>query len=94
MQASDPLTAAATVATRPSLADFFKALFALIDENSVRNYGHMPNDFKPTDTTLALLANCSLDLGPDNLVSSEYVKRLRQREREGSKRTTRRGNQI
>jgi hypothetical protein len=81
MEATDRLTAAATVAARPSLAAFFKALFASIEENSVSNYGHIPVDFKPTDNTLALLANCSLNLGPDNLVSSEYVKRLRQRER-------------
>lgn len=85
MEAMDPSTAAATFAARPSLADFFKALFASIKENSVHNYGHIPVDFKPADNTLAALANCSLNLGPDNLVSSEYVKRLRQRERDWAK---------
>ncbi|WP_261534306.1 hypothetical protein [Burkholderia multivorans] len=37
MEATDPLTAAATAATRPSRADFFKALFAAIEENGADN---------------------------------------------------------
>lgn len=81
MEATDPLTAAATVASRPSRADFFKALFAAIEENSARNYGQLPKDFKLTDGALASLANCALDLNPDELADSTYVKRLRQRER-------------
>ncbi|MGB5784974.1 MAG: hypothetical protein WBH11_06305 [Stenotrophomonas geniculata] len=85
MEATDPLTAAATVASRPSRADFFKALFAAIEESSGRNYGQLPKDFKLTDSTLASLANCALDLGPDELADSAYVKRLRQRERNGGK---------
>ncbi|MFZ6686880.1 hypothetical protein ACO0K0_03925 [Undibacterium sp. SXout11W] len=83
MEATDPLTAAATAASRPSRADFFKALFAAIDENSAENYGQLPKDFKLTDRTLASLANCALDLGPDDLVDDAYMKRLRQRERNG-----------
>lgn len=85
VEASDPLTAAATMATRPSLADFFKALFAAIEENSGRNYGRLPHDLKITDNALASLANCALGLGPDDLVDGPYVKRLRQRERDGNK---------
>ncbi|MGX9696683.1 hypothetical protein ACWYXK_06820 [Janthinobacterium lividum] len=81
-EASDPLTEAATSAQRSSLADFFKALFAAIDENSVRNHGRLPNDFRLTDNTLATLVNCALDLEPDELVDGVYVKRIRQRERE------------
>ncbi len=77
--ASDPLTAAATTALRPSLADFFKALLAAIEENRVRRYGLIPHDFKVTDNTLASLANCALGLPPDELVDGPYVKRLRQR---------------
>lgn len=85
MEATDPLTAAATSATRPSKADFFKALLAAIEENSAENYGQLPRGFKPTDRTLASLANCALDLGPDELVDDAYIKRLRQRERSGAK---------
>lgn len=81
-EASDPLTAAATKALRPSLADFFKALFASIEENSARAYGPLPGDLQLTDATLAALVNCSLNLDPDKMVDGPYVKRLRQRERE------------
>lgn len=85
MEATDPLTAAATAAARPSKADFFKALFASIEENSAKSYGQLPRGFKLTDRTLASLANCALDLGPDDLVDDAYMKRLRQRERNGTK---------
>lgn len=85
IQATDPLTAAATLATRPSKADFFKALFAAIEENSAKNYGRLPRCFKVSDNTLASLANCALDLGPNDLVDGPYVKRFRQRERNVTK---------
>ena len=81
MSATDPLTAAATEASRPSKADFFKALFASIEENSAANYGQLPRDFKLTDRTLASLANCALDLGPDELVDDAYMKSYRQKQR-------------
>ncbi|HCI2720118.1 hypothetical protein OVV30_00960 [Pseudomonas aeruginosa] len=84
MAATDPLTAAATAATRPSKADFFKALFASIEENSAENHGQLPRGFKLTDRTLASLANCALDLSPHELLDEAYVKRLRQRERNGT----------
>ena len=85
MEATDSLTAAATAAVRASKADFFKALFASIEKNSAKNYGQLPRGFQPTDRTLASLANCALDLGPDDLVDDAYMKRLRQRERNGTK---------
>lgn len=85
MEAGDPLTAAGTAAARPSKADFFKALFASIEENSKEAYGQLPTGFKLTDRTLASLANCALDLGPDDLVDESYMKRLRQRERSAIK---------
>lgn len=85
MEPTDPLTAAATGASRPSRADFFKALLAAIEENSARNHGLLPKNFKLTDGTLASLANCALDLEPDELADSTYVKRIRQRERNGSR---------
>lgn len=83
-QASDPLTAAATASTRPSLADFFRALFTAIEENSAHLHGQLPAQFKVSDGTCAALANCALDLEPDDLVDGPYVKRLRQRDRSGS----------
>lgn len=85
MEATDPLTAAATSAARSSKADFFKALFVAIEESSATSYGQLPRGFKLTDRTLASLANCALDLGPDDLVDDAYMKRFRQRERNGTK---------
>ncbi len=85
MEAMDPLTAAATSAARSSKADFFKALFAAIEESSAESYGQLPRGFKLTDRTLASLANCALDLGLHDLVDDAYMKRFRQRERNGTK---------
>lgn len=84
-QASDPLTAAATAASRASLADVFKALFASIEENSARSFGYLPHGLQISDSTFAILVNCALDLDADSMVDGPYVKRLRQRERQGAK---------
>lgn len=84
-KATDVLTRAATTGPRGSNADFFKALFVSLEENSARNHGHLPNGFKLSDETLASLASCLLDPGPDTLFDGAYVKRLRQRERKARK---------
>jgi len=83
LEPTDPLTAASTAASRPSLADFVKALLAAIDENGAEYGGHLPRGFKLTDRALASLTNCALDLDPEALVDESYMKRLRQRERSG-----------
>jgi hypothetical protein len=85
IEATDPLTAVATTAARPSKADYFKALFTAIAENSADNFGPLPRGFRLTDGTLASLVNCALDLGIEDLVDEAYVKRLRQRERSRNK---------
>lgn len=79
IEASDPLTEAATDASRSSLADYFKALFVAIAENTKAQHGWIPNNFRPSDSSLASLANCALDLVDDELLDGSYVKRLRQR---------------
>lgn len=84
-QPSDPLTAAGTQSLRSSRADFFKAFFAAIDENSGNSFGLLPVDLKLSDGTYASLANCALDLPAKSLVDAAYVKRLRQRQREAGK---------
>jgi len=84
MEATDPITAAATTSSRNSRADFFKALFAVIELSSSQRGGLLPAGLKLTDSALASLANCALGLDADDLVDSAYVKRLRQRERNGS----------
>lgn len=78
----DPITLASTSSRRNSLADFLRAMRTAIHENSVSNYGQIPDDFRLTDGTLASLTNCVLDLQPDAIIDGQYVKRLRQRDRE------------
>jgi len=82
VSATDALTRAATTGSRASQADFFKALFASIEENSGGGYGELPRGFTLSDNSLASLGNCALDLGPDELVDGAHVKRLRQRVRD------------
>lgn len=84
--ATNPLTAVATEAARPSLADFFKALFAAIENESHHECGHLPDDLALSDNTIATIVNCALNLRANDLVDSQYVKRFRQRERERSTR--------
>ncbi|WCD78262.1 hypothetical protein [Pseudomonas sp. TUM22785] len=81
IEASDPLTEAATDASRSSLADFFKAWFVAIDEHRHAYHGRIPDDFHPTDNGFASFANCALGLVDDDLLDGPYVKRLRQRVR-------------
>ncbi|KUR74191.1 hypothetical protein AQZ50_17950 [Novosphingobium sp. Fuku2-ISO-50] len=80
--ATNPLTKAATTGSRGSRADFFKALFASIEENRIAHHGFIARDFKLSDNSLASLTTCALGLGPDDPVDAAYVKRLRQRERD------------
>jgi len=81
LEATDSITEAATSGPRGSRADFFKALYKAIEENSEGGCVAIPQGFRPSDATIASLANCALGLGPDDLVDSAYVKRLRQRRR-------------
>lgn len=85
VEPADPITAAATEASRPSGADFFKALVTAIEENSTESYGLLPSGFNLSDSAIASFASCVLDLGPEDLVDAAYVKRFRQREREKSR---------
>jgi hypothetical protein len=80
-EATNPITEAATRASRASKADFFKALFVAIDEYGAQGHGFIPTGFRLTDETIASLGNCILDLPADNGVDGAYVKRLRQRRR-------------
>ena len=82
LEASDPITAAATTGIRNSLTDFFEALFAGIEENNTGSFGFIPMGLRLTDNTFATLANCALDLETHDMVDAAYVKRLRQRKRE------------
>ncbi len=78
----DPVTAAWTDGARAGLSDTFKAFFTALDEQRSRNFGFLPDSLDLTDRTVASLLSCALDLGPDDTVGADFVKRLRQRERQ------------
>jgi hypothetical protein len=80
--ASDSITEAATDSIRPSSADYLKALFAAINENSRMPFGSLPPDLHITDNPLATIINCALALDSESMVNAPYVKRIRQRIRD------------
>ncbi len=65
------MTAAGTASSRPSLTDFFRAWFELIEENSDGRL--LPHHFRLTDGSFASFANCALDLEPNKTVGADYV---------------------
>lgn len=83
--ATDPLTRAATECGRAGLAAVIRALLAGIEEQKGASDPSWPADFRPTDATLATLMSAALNLGPEELVGAEYVKRLRQRYRDNGR---------
>ncbi|WP_449100762.1 hypothetical protein [Pseudomonas veronii] len=80
--ANDSTAVAATEGRRPGLADFLKAFKANLAVNRVRRHGWIPNNFSLSDSAMASLVNCALELEVDELIDSSFVKRFRQRERE------------
>ena len=81
-QPHDAVTGAGTEGSRASLVDTFKAFFVVLEESSARKHGFLPDMFELTDRSVASLMSCALGFGPDEVVDSTYVKRLRQRQRE------------
>ncbi|HCL3451294.1 TPA: hypothetical protein N2A62_006140, partial [Pseudomonas aeruginosa] len=79
--ARDSSISAATEARRPGLADFLKAFEAGLERNRVGNNGLIPDEFSLTDSSMASLVNCGLELEVEDMVGAEFVKRFRQRER-------------
>lgn len=80
--ADDLIALAATEGRRPGLADFLKAFEANLAVNRVRRHGSIPNNFSLSDSAMASLVNCALELEVHELIDSSFVKRFRQRERE------------
>lgn len=84
---SDPTMAAATSSSRPSRADFTRALLSSIEESKQSQFGEvigsgrLPINFVAADKTIAALVNCALDSGPGTQIDSDNVKGLRQRDR-------------
>jgi hypothetical protein len=81
VHASDPLTEAATKSSRPSKADFIRALRESIDENRGDWRGSIPKSFRLSDDAMAALANVLLDLPAEEVVDATYVKNLRHRDK-------------
>lgn len=79
--ATDPRTAVLCDSSRPSKADLIRAIQAGIKENQHAGMGGLPRSFKLTDSALATLGNVLLDLSPDELMTAEYVKNLRGRDK-------------
>lgn len=88
IEATDPLTRAATESSRSSKGDFLRAFLAAIEESSARALGRLPSDLRITDNTMASLVNCALDLEEEEMASADYIKRFRQKERERSRKTS------
>ena len=83
--ATDPATAAATESRKSGRSDFVRAFLARLDDSRVRECGFIPNDFALSDSAMASLVNCGLDLPFDELVDADFIKRFRQRERQAKK---------
>ncbi|TNE63821.1 MAG: hypothetical protein EP335_08445 [Alphaproteobacteria bacterium] len=62
-----------------SVADYVRVLLIAITERKEHQApGYdLPQKFRLTDRAMATLINCTLNLAPDDLLSTEYVKRLR-----------------
>lgn len=79
-QATHTWTEAGT-GSRAALVGTFNTWFVALEDSSRRRFGFLPNDFELTDRSAASLMSCALDLEPDDVVDSTYVKGLRQRQR-------------
>jgi len=50
-----------------------------IEEVSRFSYEQLPKNFSISDSSLACIANCALEIDVEKMVDASYVKRLRQR---------------
>ncbi|MGE8286518.1 MAG: hypothetical protein ACN6RG_01080 [Stenotrophomonas sp.] len=81
LEATDPLTEAATLSKRPSTSDQVLAFLAYIEECCGNHDGALPYIFQLSDRSMASLLNFVFDLPVDKLLTAEYVKGRRQRAR-------------
>lgn len=84
VRATDPMTEAATRSTRSSKADTIRALRESIDESRGNWWGAIPRKFRLSDSAMAQMANVLLDLEPDEMIDSNYIKSLRHRDKKVS----------
>ena len=63
-----------------SMADYLRVILKAIEDRKVQGppTDLLPEGFRLSDNALATLINCTLDIAPENLLSSEGIKRSRQ----------------
>lgn len=57
--------------------NFVKSIYNVLNENKMRNYGFIPDDFHISDKNMATLVTCVLNLGADEQVFPEFIKQAR-----------------
>lgn len=87
VEATDPMTDAATASRRPSTSDSVMLFLAYIDECRGNYDGGLPRDFHLSDKNMATVMNILLDLPRDKILTAEYIKGRRQKARGGMSRT-------
>lgn len=60
-----------------NLTNFVRCLYNVLNENKVKNYGLIPDDFEIKDKNMATLVNCVLNLEVEEMVDSGFIKNVR-----------------
>lgn len=79
--ASDSMTAAGTSSTKSSKADFIRAFLAYLADCYEERGGCLPNGYMPSDAAMADIMNSVMNLGADCVITTDYIKGFRQKER-------------
>ncbi|MCD0256828.1 hypothetical protein JWH11_01250 [Xanthomonas melonis] len=81
VQSHDSRSAAMSQTSRPSVADFVRAIEEGIAENQHCGLGGLPASFRLSDESIAALVNVLLNLPPESAKDAKYVKNIRERDR-------------
>ncbi|KRW58408.1 hypothetical protein AO724_04710 [Aeromonas allosaccharophila] len=78
--AHDAETEAGTSSRKPSQYDVLRAFQAKLDDYALG--GSLPSNLRLSDSAMATILNCITELDADSLITAEYIKSFRQKERE------------
>ncbi|MGL6428284.1 hypothetical protein ACV1C4_22815 [Aeromonas hydrophila] len=81
--AHDAETEAGTSSRKSSQYDVLRAFQAKLDDYALG--GELPCNLRLSDSAMATILNCITELDADSLVTAEYIKSFRQKERERAK---------
>ncbi|WP_115553717.1 hypothetical protein [Xanthomonas arboricola] len=81
VQSHDSRSAAMSQTSRPSVADFVRAIEEGIAENQHCGLGGLPASFRLSDESIATLANVLLNLPAESAKDAKYVKNIRERDK-------------